>query len=109
LHVSGDQDLQLKIPKRTSDLQEILSAKAALARTADRRWRREKWRDFWNTKRKFNAVRYGYALTAHRAQGSSYNTVFVDQQDILANPVKREAFRCLYVAVSRPTYAIHTF
>jgi len=63
---------------------------------------RRLWRDFWDFKDSFHTVRHGYCLTAHRSQGSTYNSVFVDWRDILQNPNKREAFRCLYVACSRP-------
>jgi hypothetical protein len=44
-----------------------------------------------------------YGATVHRAQGSTYETVWVDYQDILKNRNRREAFQCLYVACSRPT------
>lgn len=60
------------------------------------------WRNFWEFKDAFHQVRYGYAITAHRAQGSTYDTAFVDWRDILLNRNRQEAFRCLYVACSRP-------
>lgn len=63
---------------------------------------RKLWRNFWEFKDAFHQVRYGYAITAHRAQGSTYETVFVDWRDILLNRNRQEAFRCLYVACSRP-------
>jgi len=59
------------------------------------------WKRFWEHKDMFHDVRYAYALTAHRAQGSTYDNVFVDFQDILYNRNRREAFQCLYVAASR--------
>lgn len=63
---------------------------------------RRLWRNFWEFKDAFHQVRYGYAITAHRAQGSTYETAFVDWRDILLNRNRQEAFRCLYVACSRP-------
>lgn len=109
LSVAGDQRLQLQIPQKPFILQEQLSAKAFVARRAKGHERAELWRDFWDTKRRFHAVRYGYAMTAHRAQGSTYNTVWVDAQDILANHDSHEAFRCLYVACTRPTTLLHSY
>lgn len=50
---------------------------------------------------------YGFALTAHKSQGSTYNTVFVDINDIVYDkngnvyPNAEEINRRLYVAVSR--------
>lgn len=61
------------------------------------------WKAFWNLNDLFHKVKYAYAITAHRAQGSTYETVFVDYQDILLNRSRKEAFQCLYVACSRPT------
>ncbi len=59
------------------------------------------WKKFWELKDIFHEVKYGYAITAHRAQGSTYRDVFVDYQDILLNRNRKEAFQCLYVATSR--------
>lgn len=62
-----------------------------------------KWKDFWKFKEAFHSLRYAYAITAHRAQGSTYRTAFVYWQDILLNHNRQEAYRCLYVACSRPS------
>ena len=61
------------------------------------------WRKFWNLKDLFHEVKYAYAITAHRAQGSTYENVYVDTGDILLNRNRKEALQCLYVATSRPT------
>lgn len=70
---------------------------AAAARTNRRLWGR-----FWDFKETFHRIRHAYAITAHRAQGSTYDTAFVDWRDILLNRNRGEAFRCLYVACTRP-------
>lgn len=70
----------------------------AAAAKADRR----KWRYFWDFKDAFHQVRHAYAITAHRSQGSTYDTTFVDWRDVLLNQNRQEAYRCLYVACSRP-------
>lgn len=61
------------------------------------------WKKFWALKELFHEIKYAYAITAHRSQGSTYEQVFVDYQDILYNRNRKEAFQCLYVACSRPT------
>lgn len=61
------------------------------------------WKTYWEFQEKFHKVRYGYAITAHRSQGSTYKTAFVCSQDILSNLTRKEAFQCLYVATSRPS------
>ena len=65
-----------------------------------------KWKDFWLFKEAFHTLKYAYAITAHRAQGSTYETAYVYWQDILLNRNRQEAFRCLYVAVTRPKVAL---
>lgn len=67
---------------------------------------RKEWRKYWDFKEAFHSVRHGYAITAHRAQGSTYNNVFVDWRDILINQNRRESLQCLYVACSRPKYRL---
>lgn len=104
-----NQTLTIRVAKNQADVDFILSQKAKIARDADSKDRREAWKDFWATKALFSKVRYGYALTAHRAQGSTYSNVFVDQQDILANSNQAEAMRCLYVACTRASHAVYSF
>lgn len=65
------------------------------------------WKKFWEHKELFHDVKYAYALTAHRAQGSTYENVWVDYGDILYNRQRKEAFQCLYVACSRPTTRLY--
>lgn len=59
------------------------------------------WRNFWDFNDAFHSLRHAYAVTAHRAQGSSYDNTFVLWSDILLNRNRPEAFKCLYVAVTR--------
>lgn len=109
LVASGDQSLVLDIPKDLDQVKRLLSAKAAVAHASRGQERKDNWRDFWETKRMFHNVRYAYAMTAHRAQGSTYTNIWLDQMDILANPNKLEAFRCLYVGSTRPTTNLHSY
>jgi hypothetical protein len=109
LTVKGDKTLFLNIPKDVSLIDSILNKKALKAKWLKGTERKDAWSDFWRTKSKFNKVRYGYALTAHRAQGSTYKEVYVDQQDILANSNKREAMKCLYVSCTRPTTNLYSY
>ena len=59
------------------------------------------WRKYWEFYESFHRVRYAYAVTSHKSQGSTYETVFVDVYDILQNKSPKERFQCLYVACSR--------
>jgi len=46
---------------------------------------------------------YGYFLTAHKAQGSTYNYAYIMCNDISENWVMRERNQLRYTAMSRPT------
>ena len=77
-------------------LQKEIESRKELARMT------RSWNDYWKFVEAFHNCRHAYATTAHRSQGSTYDAVFVDLQDILLNRTKPEAMRCLYVACSRP-------
>lgn len=46
-------------------------------------------------------VKYAYAVTAHKAQGGQWNTVFVDQGYVTEDMIDREYVRWLYTAITR--------
>ena len=61
-----------------------------------------KWDRFFELREQFARVDYAYATTVHRAQGSTYDTVFVDHRDVrVCRGDERGAL--LYVAVTRPS------
>jgi hypothetical protein len=55
----------------------------------------------------FGEVNYSYSSTTHKSQGSSFRNVFVDVNDILANPNTAEMKKCLYTALSRTSNELH--
>jgi thymidine kinase len=50
---------------------------------------------------------YGYCMTTHKAQGSTYNKIFVNWPDMRTNRKVLERNQLLYVACSRPTQELH--
>ena len=57
-------------------------------------------------KGKYANIQYGYAITSHRAQGSTYTNTYVFEDNILGPTNAGDAVtknKSLYVAVSRPT------
>jgi ATP-dependent exoDNAse (exonuclease V) alpha subunit len=62
---------------------------------------RARWAEYWGLREEFTLVRFAYAFTAHRSQGSSIQTTYVDVRDILANPEPEERLQCLLVATTR--------
>ncbi|MEA2041250.1 MAG: AAA family ATPase [Bacteroidota bacterium] len=53
----------------------------------------------------FNAmqVKYGYAVTCHKAQGGQWSTVFIDQGWLTKDMINTEFLRWLYTAFTRST------
>ena len=52
-------------------------------------------------------VKYAYAVTAHKAQGGQWDTVFVDQGYITEEMIDTEYVRWLYTAVTRATERLY--
>lgn len=84
-------------------------SEAEFQRMLDEFKEKKRWDLFWKLKEAFGSVSYGYALTAHRSQGSSYPTIFVDAGDIELNRKIDERMKCLYVACSRASKELWIF
>ena len=63
--------------------------------------RTEKWKLFYNIKETFIDVKYTYASTIHKLQGSTYETVYIDLNEIENMQDKDMMYRLLYVAITR--------
>jgi len=62
------------------------------------------WQYFWNNKEAIIAVEYGYAITSHKSQGSTFNNTYVFEDDILGVTAasNKTVNQSLYVALTRP-------
>lgn len=52
-------------------------------------------------------IKYAYAVTAHKAQGGQWHTVFVDQGYVTEEMIDKEYVRWLYTAVTRATEQLY--
>ncbi len=52
-------------------------------------------------------IKYAYAVTAHKAQGGQWNTVFVDQGYVTEEMIDREYVRWLYTAITRASKKLY--
>lgn len=66
--------------------------------------KRQAWRDFWEYKARYADVDFGYAITAHKSQGSTYDIVVVDEKDIMGTTAtsNQEKSELIYTALTRP-------
>src|SRR5579872_6125354 len=46
-------------------------------------------------------INFGYSITVHKTQGSTFGVVFVDVDDIIQNPDKSEVKKSIYTATTR--------
>ena len=49
----------------------------------------------------FAELNYGYCITVHKSQGSTFKNVFIDINDILSNNNINETSKCLYTSITR--------
>ena len=59
---------------------------------------KKQWNKYFDLSRMFDDVTYAYALTIHKAQGSSIDYVFLDTEDIQNCP---DLQKILYTALTR--------
>ncbi len=55
----------------------------------------------------FANITYGYCMTVHKSQASTFGYVFVDLTNIFLNLNNNEAKRCLYTAITRTSDEIN--
>lgn len=60
------------------------------------------WPEYFTVKQNLIDLRPRDAGTVHKAQGSTYDSVFIDAQDISTCTMTAQTARLLYVAVTRP-------
>ncbi len=105
--ISGDEEEEpVSLLVLHQDSEEIYNQKVkALAESA--KINHKLWETYWNFQEDFHNVQHAYAITSHRSQGSTYKVVFADSGNILMNRNRKEAFQCLFVALSRPTTKLY--
>ena len=82
-------------------LQELVSR---AKRQTNRALKKQAWGDFWEYKGRYADVDFGYAITAHKSQGSTYDIVVVDEKDIMGTTAtsNQEKSELIYTALTRP-------
>ena len=54
-------------------------------------------------------IDYGYVLTVHKSQGSTYDNVYVEYSNILSNSKELEKHKLLYTAITRCINKLHIY
>lgn len=73
-------------------------------RQTNRALKKQAWSDFWEYEGRYADVDFGYAITAHKSQGSTYDIVVVDEKDIMGTTAtsNQEKSELIYTALTRP-------
>ncbi len=79
-----------------------------LKKTAiETRGKNKSWIKYYDFLRRYADVSYAYAITAHKSQGSTYETAFVLEDDIDVNPNVVERNRIKYTAYTRSSKKLY--
>jgi len=68
--------------------------------------RKAAWRQFFKADRTFHDLRHGYASTVHKAQGSTFKTVFIDLPDLLTCRDAELRNRLFYTALTGASHRV---
>jgi len=63
--------------------------------------RKQAWKDYYQFQELFARIKYNYAITAHKSQGSTYDNVFVLSSDIYRNSDEDSRRKIFYTAITR--------
>ena len=91
-------------PEGFVEFNKALSETAELCKKGKLEW--SKW---WSFKESFCDYTYGYAVTAYKAQGSTYRSVYLDVNDILlTGPLTpKRKLQSIYTAATRAKETVH--
>lgn len=100
------EGLAIRVPTDLRIAHDLRAIAASARKAKDKREAKETWAKFWMLKNWFNPVAYSYAMTLHRAQGSTMKSVCLDAFDIMHNQDKQEAMRLCYTGLSRASNTV---
>ena len=101
------KDCTIQVVSR-QDIEKYNQKLAELALIAKRQTNRilkkQAWQEFWKYKGRYADIDFGYAITAHKSQGSTYDIVVVDEKDIMGTSAtsNQEKSELIYTALTRP-------
>lgn len=84
--------------------QKLAELASVAKRQTNRVLKKQAWKEFWEYKGRYADVDFGYAITAHKSQGSTYDIVVVDEKDIMGTTAtsNQEKSELIYTALTRP-------
>ena len=105
-----ESNFQLIVPANMDKFSTILNSIQKEAKKLNNYYkeRRYMWKKYFSILQAYYDVSYAYAITSHKAQGSTYKNVTVDVNDILYSHMSiKDKLKCLYVACSRASHVLN--
>lgn len=102
---SANRAIEQKYPQHKAAGWAKANWRDPLART-----RAKAWRDYFSYNENVICLDFAHATTVHKSQGSTYNTVFVDTDDLhtAASIDVDQYLKLMYVALSRASNCVYT-
>lgn len=90
-------------PEYQMEYKTKLDELANIAKHAQGKARSNAWKAFFKLQSKYGIIKYSYASTLHKLQGSTYETMFFDMRDLgkFYNRDMDNILRLIYVAITR--------
>jgi len=90
------------VPEFPSEYDRDLNNTLRLCKSGER-----SWKDYYNMKETFCRIYHAQFISCHSAQGSSFETVFVDARDMDAARDEDTRARLVYTAIGRASKMVH--
>jgi exodeoxyribonuclease-5 len=99
--------LDIEILHEDSEVEFQKFANVLKLRAIEKKGADKSWLHYYNFLRRYADVSYSYSITAHKSQGSTYNTTFVLEDDIDMNIDVVERNRIKYTAYTRASKKVY--
>ena len=108
LSIYNNYSIKIVHEDSIGDYQDIITLlkKYALQQKQGSFYARNAWIDYYEFQKRFAQVLHNYSITAHRAQGSTYENTIVMLYDALYNKNVYERNRLIYTAVTRASHRL---
>jgi exodeoxyribonuclease-5 len=109
-YLNEDDEIEktsIEILHEDSEIEFSKIANLLKLKAIEKKGRDRSWLDYYDFLRNFADISYGYSITAHKSQGSTYNTTFVLEDDIDVNLNVVERNRIKYTAYTRSSKKVY--
>jgi hypothetical protein len=106
---ANEKPINILDPQSYPAYQEKLKVRLDFAKKAKGNDKRKAWQDYFKLKGRYANVKYSFASTIHKLQGSTYNDMYFDMRDLeyFYSKDKDNVLRLIYVAITRASNCLY--